>query len=56
MEWSRINNMDLHEVVSYPVNTSKSLRELPIYPTRDIIYPTTQGHITKDVVIDLGVS
>ena len=36
IEWSRINNMELHEqkfeVVSYAFNISKTLRELPFYP------------------------
>jgi hypothetical protein len=37
MEWSRVNNMELHEqkfeVVSNPLNASMSLREQPFYPT-----------------------
>ena len=48
MEWSTLNNMELHEdkfeVVSYPLNSSKSLRELPFYPTT-LEYGTPKGHI-----------
>ena len=36
IEWSHVNNMELHEqmfeVVNYPLNGSKALRELLFYP------------------------
>ena len=60
VEWSRMNNMELHEekfeVISYPLNASKSLRELPFYPTT-LEYSTPKGHVIapKDTVRDLGV-
>jgi hypothetical protein len=60
VEWFRINNMELHEkrfeVVSYPLNGSKHLRELPFYPDT-VEYSTPKGHVIspQDVVRDLGV-
>ncbi len=60
IEWSDVNNMELHEkkfeVVSYPLNTSKIMRELPFYPL-SVEYCTPQGHIIspQDTVRDLGV-
>ena len=60
IEWSRVNNMELHEqkfeVVSYSLNTSKALRQLPFYPLT-VEYCTPKGHIIapQGVVRDLGV-
>ena len=53
-------NMELHEkkfeVVSYPLNGSKDLRELPFYP-ETVEYSTPKGHVIspQNVVRDLGV-
>ena len=52
--------MELHEkkfeVVSYPLNASKIMRELPFYPL-SVEYCTPQGHTIspQDTVRDLGV-
>ncbi len=60
IDWSVSNNMELHEqkfeVVSYPLNGSKALRELPFYP-ETVEYSTPGGHIItpRDTVRDLGV-
>ena len=60
IDWSRSNNMELHEqkfeVMSYNLNTSKTLRELPFYP-ENIEYSTPKGHIItpQETVRDLGV-
>ena len=60
IDWSKMNNMELHEqkfeVVSYSLNSSKSLRELPFFP-ENVEYRTPKGHrITpQDTVRDLGV-
>ena len=60
VEWSTINNMELHdkkfEVLSYSLNGSKSLRQLPFYP-ENIEYSTPGGHVIepKETVRDLGV-
>ena len=60
IEWSRVNNMELHEqkfeVVSYPLNKSKALRELPFYP-ETVEYSTPRGYIIspQETVRDLGV-
>ena len=60
IEWARNNNMELHEqkfeVVSYALNTSKTLRELPFYPA-NVEYRTPKGHkiAPQDTVRDLGV-
>ncbi|KAL5246868.1 hypothetical protein ACHWQZ_G018912 [Mnemiopsis leidyi] len=61
IEWSRSNNMELHEqkfeVVSYNLNTSKTLRELPLYP-ENVKYRTPKGHVItpQEIVCDLGVN
>lgn len=61
IEWSRSNNMELHEqkfeVVSYNLNTSKTLRELPLYP-ENVEYSTPKGHVItpQEIVCDLGVN
>ena len=58
--WSHANNMELHEkkfeVVSYSLNASGSLRQLPFYPLT-VEYHTPKGHtiIPQKVVRDLGV-
>ena len=60
IEWSQGNNMELHEkkfeVVSYSLNTSGTLRQLPFHPLT-VEYCTPRGHtITpQSVVRDLGV-
>ena len=60
IKWSVQNNMELHEkkfeVLSYPLNGSRDLRELPNYP-ESIEYITPGGHcITpQETVRDLGV-
>ncbi|XP_063676111.1 uncharacterized protein LOC134812558 [Bolinopsis microptera] len=60
IEWSRVNNMELHEqkfeVVNYPLNGSKALRELPFYP-ETVEYTTPKGHAIspQETVRDLGV-
>ena len=60
IEWSKVNNMELHEqkfeVVSYSLNTSKALRQLPFYPLT-VEYCTPKGHVIapQGVVRDLGV-
>ena len=60
IEWSNINNMELHkkkfEVVSYPLNGSTVMRQLPFYPL-SVEYRTPQGHTIspQDTVRDLGV-
>ena len=60
IQWSRMNNMELHEqkfeVVSYSLNASKSLRELPFYPMT-VEYNTQKGHVIapQEIVRDLGV-
>ena len=60
IEWSQGNNMELHEkkfeVVSYSLNTSGTLRQLPFHPLT-LEYCTPRGHtITpQSVVRDLGV-
>ena len=60
MEWSRMNNMELHEqkfeVVSYTLNGSRDIRELPFYP-ETVEYSTPKGHVIspQETVRDLGV-
>jgi hypothetical protein len=60
MEWSRMNNMELHgekfEVISYPLNASKSLRGLTFYPAT-LEFSTPKGRLIapRDTVRDLGV-
>ncbi len=60
IEWSTINNMELHgkklEVMSYSLNGSKLLRQLPFYP-ENIECSTPEGHTTEpnETVRDLGV-
>ena len=48
IQWSRINNMELHEekfeVMSYPLNGSYLLRQLPFYP-ETVHYSTHKGHV-----------
>ncbi len=57
---SRMNNMELHdskfEVLSYALNRSKLLRELPFY-SANVEYTTPNGHVIdlKDTVKNLGV-
>lgn len=52
--------MELHEkkfeVVSYPLNGSKLMRQMPFYP-ETVEYSTPEGHVItpKDTVRDLGV-
>ena len=58
--WSQINNMELHEqkfeVLSYSLNSSCLLRELPFYPM-NVEYTTPKGHVIEpcETVKDLGV-
>ena len=60
IEWSKNNNMELHEnkfeVVSYPLNESKIMRELPFY-SETVQYSTPGGVIItpQNTVRDLGV-
>ena len=60
IEWSKNNNMELHEkkfeVVNYSVNESKMMKELPFYP-ETVQYYTPGGVVIapQDVVRDLGV-
>ena len=60
MEWSRMNNMELHEekfeVVSYTLNGSKTMRLMPFYP-QTVEYCTGNGHVIEpqEIVRDLGV-
>ena len=60
MEWSKINNMELHkkkfEVVSYTLNGSKTMRLMPFYP-KTVEYCTGNGHTIDphEIVRDLGV-
>ena len=60
VEWSRVNNMELHEekfeVLSYSLTRCHTLRQLPFYPDSPE-YKTPKGHtITPaDTVRDLGV-
>ena len=60
IEWSRVNNMELHEkkfeVVSYPLNGSTVMRELPFYP-ETVEYRTPNGVVISpsNTVRDLGV-
>ncbi|KAL5251660.1 hypothetical protein ACHWQZ_G017138 [Mnemiopsis leidyi] len=60
IKWSAANNMELHEkkfeVVSYKLNTSKIMRQLPFYPLT-VEYSTSCGHIIEPQVTvrDLGV-
>ncbi|KAL5268182.1 hypothetical protein ACHWQZ_G002141 [Mnemiopsis leidyi] len=60
IKWSAANNMELHEkkfeVVSYRLNTSKIMRQLPFYPLM-VEYSTSCGHIIEPQVTvrDLGV-
>ena len=59
MEWSKNNNMELHEkkfeVVNYSLNESKMMKELPFYP-ETVQYRTPGGVVIapQDVVRDLG--
>ena len=61
IEWSHVNNMELHEqkfeVVNYPLNGSKALRELPFYPETVEYNTTPKGHAIspQGTVRDLGV-
>ena len=60
IKWSTANNMELHEkkfeVVSYSLNTSKTLQQLPFYPLT-VEYSTPCGHVIdpQASVRDLGV-
>ena len=60
IEWSKNNNMELHEkkfeVVNYSLNESKMMKELPFYP-ETVQYYTPGGVVIapQDVVRDLGV-
>ncbi|KAL5257941.1 hypothetical protein ACHWQZ_G012778 [Mnemiopsis leidyi] len=60
IEWSKNNNMELHEnkfeVVSYPLNESKTMRELPFY-SETVQYSTPGGVIItpQNTVRDLWV-
>ena len=60
IEWSSINNMELHEdkfqLLSYPLNNSYLLRQLPFYP-ENVEYNTPKGHVIEltDTARDLGV-
>ena len=60
INWSTANNMELHEnkfqLLSYTLNSSFLLRQLPFYP-ENYEYETPKGHIIelKDTVKDLGV-
>ena len=60
IKWSSANNMELHEnkfqLLSYSLNSSYLLRQLPFYP-ENYEYKTPKGHIIEptDTVKDLGV-
>ena len=60
IDWSSINNMELHEdkfqLLSYPLNSSYLLRQLPFYP-ENVQYKTPKGHVIEvtDTARDLGV-
>ena len=60
IEWSTANNMELHEdkfqLLSYPLNSSYMLRQLPFYP-ENIQYKTPKGYVIEvtDTAKDLGV-
>ena len=60
VKWSAVNNMELHEkkfeVVSYTLNASKTMQQLPFYPLT-VEYSTPCGHIInpQKTVRDLGV-
>ena len=60
IEWSRVNNIELHEqkfeVLNYPLNGSKAPRQLPFYPDT-VEYTTPKGHAIslQETVRDLGV-
>ena len=60
IKWSTANNMELHEkkfeVVSYSLNASKTLQQLPFYPST-VEYSTPCGHVIdpQTSVRDLGV-
>ena len=59
-EWSRVNNMQLHEhtfeVLNYTLNRSNMLRNLP-FTAELLSYSTSDGHVIapKELVRDLGV-
>ena len=60
IKWSSVNNMELHEdkfqLLSYPLNSSFLLRQLPFYP-ENVEYKTPKGHVIElaDTARDLGV-
>ena len=47
-DWSTMNNMELHEdkfqLLSYPLNSSHLLRQLPFY-SENLQYKTPKGHV-----------
>ena len=60
ISWSNLNNMELHEnkfqLLSYPLNNSFLLRQLPFYP-ENLEYTTPKGHVIESsaVVRYLGI-
>ena len=60
IDWSTMNNMELHEdkfqLLSYPLNSSHLLRQLPFY-SENLQYKTPKGHVITltDTARDLGI-
>ena len=60
IDWSTMNNIELHEdkfqLLSYPLNSSHLLRQLPFY-SENLQYKTPKGHVITmtDTARDLGI-